>query len=247
MQQPVKYFSKRLNSTNLYASELLLKPHRKEAFWVRTDDQFSGRGQGSKTWSSEPGLNLTGSMVVFPEKFNASSQFILSKTFALAAADFLELFIEEVKIKWPNDLYVGDSKIGGILIETAILGKYIESAILGVGININQVNFSKNIPNPVSLRGLTDMDYDLTELEDLLITSFKNKYVLLESGDYDEINSEYLSKLYRFGEFTEFKTRDKIISARIIGVSEFGHLIIQTDTGTLMTFDYQEIEYLLTS
>ncbi len=247
MQQPAKYFSKRLNSTNLYAASLVSKQPGKNPFWIRTDDQFAGRGQGGRTWNSEPGMNLTGTLVIFPEKFNASNQFILSEIFALAIADFLELFIPEVKIKWPNDLYVDNLKIGGILIETAILGKFIDYAILGAGININQLKFPGDIPNPVSLRSLTEMQYDLTELEDLLLLSFVNKFFLMESGNLDFINRQYLNRLYKFEEFAPFRTGNEIIRAKILGVSEFGHLIMQTDTGAERTFAYQEIEYLLTS
>ena len=245
MQQPAKYFSKRLNSTNLYAVGLVSKETKKEPFWVRTDEQFAGKGQGSKTWITEPGKNLTGTLVVFPEKFGASDQFILSKTFALAASDFLELFIENVSIKWPNDLYAKDKKIGGILIETAILGNYIEHAILGIGLNINQIDFLKNIPNPISLRLFTNIEYDLVELETLLIDSFINKYSLLEAGRIDLINTQYLDKLYRFEEFSEFKAGNEKFIAKITAVSEYGHLIVQTESGEVRTFAYQEIEYVL--
>lgn len=245
MQQPQKYFYKRLNSTNLRAGKLISKLPVKEPFWIRTDDQFAGRGQGSHTWISEPGQNLTGTLGIFPQAFEAARQFDLSKTFALAAAAFLELFVENIRIKWPNDLYANDSKIGGMLIETAILGKFIDHAIFGVGININQVNFQKNIPNPISISSLTGLKYDLQELENLLLEAFLNKYSLIESGRFEEINSQYVNKLYRFSEYVSFKSADGTFSAKIVGVSEYGHLLIETESGMIQSFAYQEIEYVI--
>lgn len=244
MQQPAKYFHKRLNSTNLYAAQMVLKHPEKEPFWIRTDDQFAGKGQGRNAWNSEPGMNLTGTLVVFPFQFEASAQFALSKTFALAAASFLELFINGIRIKWPNDLYAGNKKIGGILIETAILGKFVDHAILGAGININQVIFPDNIPNPISISLLTGLKYGLDEMENLFLQCFLNQYRLIESGNFEVINNQYLRKLYRFGELARFKASDNIFTAKIIGVNNYGHLILQTETGTAQTYAYQEVEYL---
>lgn len=244
MQQPVKYLHKRLDSTNLYVGQLLPKLTSREPVWVRAEEQFAGKGQGANSWISEAGLNLTGTLVIFPDKFEAVDQFVLSESFALAVAAFLELFIDGIKIKWPNDLYAGDKKIGGILIETAILGKFIDHAIMGVGININQEIFPGEIPNPASISMLTGMKYDLVEMEDLLLESFRNQYSWIESGRFDLMNDQYINKLYRFGEMSLFKTGDQVFKGRITGVNEFGHLLLQTESGTTQTFAYQEVEYL---
>lgn len=245
MQQPVKYFHKRLNSTNLYVNQLLLKQPVREPFWVRADDQFEGRGQGEHTWSSMPGLNLTGTLAIFPEQFEAAHQFAISQVFALAAAGFLELYVDHVRIKWPNDLYAGNEKLGGILIETGILGKYIDHAILGIGININQQVFPAELPNPVSLSMLTGCKYDLIQLENLFLESFINHYQLIESGRFEEINNRYLSKLYRFNEYAHFKCGEEVFKARITAVSEYGHLILQSDDGSTQSYAYQEVEYVI--
>jgi BirA family transcriptional regulator, biotin operon repressor / biotin---[acetyl-CoA-carboxylase] ligase len=247
MQHPVKYFYKRLNSTNLRVSQMLPKIQVKEPFWIRTDNQVAGRGQGNKSWFSQPGLNLTGTLAIFPFRFNALNQFLLSETFALAAAGFLELFIEDVHIKWPNDLYAGDRKIGGILIETSIIGSYIDSAVMGIGLNINQLDFPGNLPNPTSVSILTGIKYDLTVLEDLLLESFINLYRLIESGDFDEIDKLYISNLYRFGELCQFKDSNQIFSARIVGINEYGHLVLQNSSGSVISFAYQEIEFVFSS
>ena len=245
MQQPIKYFHKRLNSTNLYALQILANRSAMEPFWVRTDDQFAGRGQGKNTWTSEPGQNLTGTLTIFPAMFEASQQFVLSKTFALSAAAFLELFVDDVSIKWPNDLYSGDRKIGGILIETAIMGKFVNYAIHGIGLNVNQINFPESLPNPVSIGLLTGVKYSLTEMEDLFLLAFISYYSLIESGSFDEINRQYINKLFRYNQPAMFKEGENTFIASIKGVTEYGHLILQTNSGTTKTFAHQQVEYII--
>jgi BirA family transcriptional regulator, biotin operon repressor / biotin---[acetyl-CoA-carboxylase] ligase len=244
MQPVTKIFKKRLKSTNLYATSLLAQERATTPMWVRAGNQFAGKGQGNHTWISEPGKNLTGTLVVSPEKLSGSDQFILSMTFSLAAADFLGLFSGDIRIKWPNDLYSGDKKIGGILIENAIMGSWVDHAILGIGINVNQTDFPREIPNPVSLKSLNRITYDLVEIEDLLIEAFKNRYQLVESGNLNGIREDYLEKLYRFGEFTDYQTDNKIFRAKITGVNQFGHLILEDEQGLMRSFAFQEVNYL---
>lgn len=245
MQQPAKYFHKRLNSTNMYASQFLAKQLVKEPFWIRTDDQFAGKGQGAHAWISPPGLNLTGTLVIFPDHLPVQHQFDLSKTFALAAAAFLEIYIDDVRLKWPNDLYVRDHKIGGILIETAIIGSVIDHVVLGIGINVNQLDFSGDIPNPLSISNITGVEYDLTELEDLFLSTFINFYSLMEKEDFERINSLYLDRLYRFNELADFRTHAGQITAKIVGVTGYGHLVLETKSGETESYAYQEIEYVM--
>jgi BirA family biotin operon repressor/biotin-[acetyl-CoA-carboxylase] ligase len=234
MQPVIKIFKKRLKSTNLYASGLVAKSRRESPFWIRTDNQFAGKGQG----------NLTGSLVIFPERFNGSDQFSLSMILALSMTDFLGLFIEDIEIKWPNDLYTGGKKIGGILIETAIMGSSVDHAIMGIGININQEAFPDDIPDPVSLTRLTGMKYDLVVLEDLLLEVFRNRYTMIESGNLEGIREDYLKKMYRFNQFADYQADNKKFIARIKGINEFGHLILENKRGLSRSFAFQEVTYL---
>jgi len=247
MQQPAKFFFKRLKSTNLYINQMLEKHASRQPFWVRTDHQYAGKGQGSKSWITEPGKNITGSLAIFPNSLEASHQFSLSQVFAIAAAGFLEQFTDHVHIKWPNDLYVGNKKIGGILIETAVQGTSVYYAILGIGMNINQTEFHPTLPNPISLSCLTGKQYDLKEMEELFLESFHNHYQMIESEQFDCINDLYISKLYGFGTPFEFITPNESFTATIIGVTEFGHLIIQRDSGLKEAYDYQKIMYVIPS
>lgn len=244
MQQPIKYFHKTLDSTNMYASRNLADLMPNLPVWIRTDEQTAGKGQGNNKWITEPGLNLTGSLVISPIDIKASDQFVLSQSFSMAALTFLRLFLEEVTIKWPNDLYVSGKKIGGILIETGILGSRIEHAVLGIGINVNQLEFPDDLPNPVSIRQLTGIRYNLVEMEDLFIQTFINSYADIEGGCFERINDLYINNLYRLRLPSQFASGGQNFIATIIGTDEYGQLKLLLQNGTEVTFGYQEVQLI---
>ena len=129
---------------------------------VMAVEQTAARGQRGNTWEATPGLNLTLSMLLRPEGVEAARQFDISRAVALGTAEMLqELLEQEVLIKWPNDIYVGDRKIAGILIENTLTGRLIDRSIAGIGVNINQEVFHSDAPNPVSVSQLTVRTYDL--------------------------------------------------------------------------------------
>jgi BirA family biotin operon repressor/biotin-[acetyl-CoA-carboxylase] ligase len=240
-----KFFYKELESTNLEAGSLLEQGLLTETAWIRAANQWGGRGQGDHSWSSEPGMNLTGSLVVFSGLPAARDQFDLSRLCSLAAVDFLELFLDGVRIKWPNDLYYQDRKIGGILIETAIMGNLLRSAILGIGLNINQVNFSPDIPNPVSIKLVTGIHYDLEPLDELLLEALKNRLIAIDLDGRDTFRQEYLARLYRYREFAPYRAEGGWFRGRILDVDPMGHLIMDDESGHRRSFDFQEVEYIL--
>jgi BirA family biotin operon repressor/biotin-[acetyl-CoA-carboxylase] ligase len=244
MHTITKIFRKRLSSSNIYAASCIAEGNDQVPFWIRTDDQYAGRGQGGHTWDTEPGKNLTASLVVFPEGLPGASQFLLSMTFSLAAVDLLTLYTNQVKIKWPNDLYVNGKKIGGILIETSIMGNYLHHAILGIGINVNQEKFPDNLPNPISLKQISGLSYELEAIEDLFLESFTNRYHYLEAGKWDDIRKEYLVNMLRFNQLDKYKTGEREFLARIVGVNDFGYLILEEETGAMKEFAFQEVEFL---
>jgi len=228
----------------LYASKYAGKNEPGNPVWIRTDEQFEGRGQGDHTWISEPGMNLTGSFLIYPEHLKGPDQFYLSMAASLAAADFLELFLDEVRIKWPNDLYVNEKKIGGILIETSVMGARISQAIIGLGININQVKFSETLPNPVSISQITSIIYNVAELEDLLIDCFLARYNLIETGKMTSLKACYLKKLFRYKEFAPYKANGKWFRARILDVTRYGHLVLEDESGNRREYAFQEVEFI---
>ena len=168
--------------------------------------QTSGKGQKGNVWLSEPGKNLTFSVVLkFPatdikselEPMLAYDQFVLSEITSLSIVDLLAEHGIEAKIKWPNDIYVGDRKICGMLIENSLRGEWIQHSIIGIGLNVNQRNFDVSLPNPTSMvlcNGITD-EYDLENIQERLMDIFKHyiKRFCHIRGGYGRLNKMYLA------------------------------------------------------
>lgn len=235
-----------VTSTNAYARELLRKGKPPEGTVVAADFQTAGRGQDTNTWESEAGKNILMSIILYPRFLPAEDQFSISMAISLGMADLLQVLLPgtEVRIKWPNDLYAGNRKIGGILINNEIMGQTIEHVIAGIGLNVNQLAFSSGLPNPVSIAMISGRDHDLPELTEQLWAHVMRRYGLLVQGHSGSIRSDYLDRLLGLGEWREYFYRGKKLSARIRGVDQFGRLQIETENGA-MSCDLKEIGYVL--
>lgn len=163
-------------------------PH---GYALAAHSQTAGRGQRGSSWESEPGMNLTMSVMLRPQQIPARDQFTISMATALAVARTLDDFdIPDVKVKWPNDIYVGNRKICGILIENAISGGYVSRSVAGIGLNINQTVFRSPAPNPVSMKQLTGITYSIDQVARQLL------HHLLDDP-IEQIYSPYRSRLWR--------------------------------------------------
>lgn len=245
MKTPMKFFFDRIDSTNRLAGEWAAAGRYVDPYWIRTDDQYEGKGQGHNHWHSAAGLNLTGSLVIQPTGLDAADQFSLSMSVSLAVLDFLELFTEDVSIKWPNDICLGSEKIGGILIENAISGKKFLFSVIGIGININQREFPGDLRNPVSLCQVVDSAFNLEELEDLLLSCLMFRIGNLLDGDTGSIRSTYLKLLFRYREWAPYRVKDQWINARIVDVDPFGKLMLEAETKDLYSLGFQEVEFII--
>ena len=146
----------------------------------------------------------------------------------------------KVKVKWPNDIYVGDRKICGILIENSIRGNLIENTVVGIGFNVNQVEFE--VDKATSLAELTLEDYDLMNVLESIIRSVEKYYLKLRSGKFDEIRKEYLSNLYWLNE-THLFGADRVFSGQIVDIDAFGRLVIESNNER-STYDIKEIAFI---
>lgn len=216
---------------------------------VTAERQTAGRGQRGNCWESEPGKNLTFSVLYRPTDYRASEQFSISEATALAVADFLRLHGVEASVKWPNDIYVGDRKICGILIKHTLTGMHINSTILGIGININQTEFLSDAPNPVSLKALTGMEYDLDELTALASKCIEKRL----SGIYGlrhrtELHSEFMSRLWR-GDGKPYPFQDtasgEVFQAAIDNIDLDGVLTLRLSDGSTRCYRFKEIAFLI--
>jgi BirA family transcriptional regulator, biotin operon repressor / biotin---[acetyl-CoA-carboxylase] ligase len=231
------------DSTNKYAAKLPFDAA--EGTVIVSSYQTQGRGQGSNYWESEAGMNLTFSIILKPEFLKASDQFYISKIISLSIADLLSRHTGNISIKWPNDIYAGDKKISGILIENSVSGFTLMQCIVGIGININQEKFTSNAPNPVSLRQITKESHNLNEILSKFLSIIEEYYNILKNGDFNSIDKKYLKYLYRYKQESGFIADGKSFRGRIIGVEPTGELIIEDEKGYQRKFMYKEVEFVI--
>lgn len=210
--------------------------------------QENGRGQRGNSWESEPGKNLTASLLLHPDGIEPSQQFVISEGVALAVVDLLKEYGVRAKVKWPNDIYVDDSKICGILIENAVMGHSILHSIAGVGINLNQKTFLSDAPNPVSLINLTGRETDINEAAVRLSELVKERLEQAQESAH-ELHEEYLRLLWRGdGKLWPFydKIRECQFQGYISAVAPAGHISITDSEGATRQYAFKEVEFILT-
>ncbi len=238
-------FRENLPSTNTHAGQILKSQSPKEGTIICTNYQTAGRGQAGNGWESEDGMNLLFSVLLFPSTINPADQFLISITISLGICDFLVRYIPDCTIKWPNDIYVNNDKIAGILIENTIMGNSIENCVAGVGLNVNQVKFISNAPNPVSMKALTGKDYDLKLCLDELASDLDRRYKQLLAEDFRTLRDGYKSKLFRLNKWAGFRDQAGKFQGKIVSVSEIGYLQVQRKSGTITEYSFKEIDFIL--
>lgn len=232
-----------LGSTNNYAKQMV-SDKAVEGTVVLAQFQSRGRGQQGNYWESEAGKNLLFSLILYPNFLEAEFQFYLSMIVSLALTNVLDNETGEVQIKWPNDMYVGNAKIAGILIENSIKGTKLDSSVVGIGLNLNQVEFVSDAPNPVSLRQLTHKDYQIPEILQHFLDSFDSLYQLLKMHKFKEIKQAYLNRLLGKNQWRTYRANGKTFEARISGIGQYGKLQMENRSGQLLEFMFKEVEFV---
>ncbi|PTN10303.1 biotin--[acetyl-CoA-carboxylase] ligase [Mangrovibacterium marinum] len=235
----------RVASTNNYATSQVRENEVEEGTVFLAVNQTSGRGQQSNRWESEDGKNLTFSIVLHPDFLEIKDQFLLSKAVCLGIDAFLRKYVDQVSIKWPNDIYVGNKKICGILIENAIMNGRFSSSVVGIGLNINQATFVSDAPNPVSLFQLTGQTFDLKAVLQELLEQIDRYYCQLIDGNVGEINRLFEAKLFRLNSWHTFRDENHEYRGRIIGVNEIGQLKVEEESGLVNEYHFKEVSYLI--
>lgn len=236
----------RTTSTNDYALELIRQGQAISGTMISASEQTEGRGLDKNRWESEPGKNLLISILVQPEAIKPSDQFILNQVSSLAICDFLKSKIPstQVCVKWPNDVYIENKKAAGILINNMISGDRILWSVIGMGININQEKFFGDAPNPVSLKMLSGINYDLNLCLQELEHYFSLWYRYVVDAENDYVHTQYLKSLYRLGQQANYLYRGSKIIASITGIGEYGRLLLRMPDGRLLACDLKEITFL---
>ena len=209
-------------STNDILTNLLKRNKVVEGDSIETDFQYQGKGQRYNTWISEKESNILLSFLLSPN-LKVENQFIIHLLVSISLIRLLNKLNIDARIKWPNDIYVGDKKIAGILIENFIFKKKVQNSVVGIGLNLNQRKFKGFRATSVYLE--TNIKYEKKEVVDVL----KN----LISFEYNRINKSLIKKiiqykklLYGFNEIKKFKIDSEIVKAKIIDISMNGDLIL---------------------
>lgn len=238
-----------VDSTNSYASEMLRQNTPIEGTIIYTFDQTKGRGQRGNTWQGEPSKNVALSLILHPNFLDAKDQFLLTKITSLAVADLMAELLQKqencnVKIKWPNDIYVNDSKIGGILIENILTKNTIQNSIIGIGLNVNQTEFPKEI-NATSLKKISSKEFDLHETINRLCEFIEARYLQLKTNKLDNLNHSYLQRLYQLNEWKKYSVSGETFEGKIVSVSSSGKLQIELHSAEIKEYDLKEIVFEL--
>lgn len=211
---------------------------------LTTDFQTAGHGQRGTVWEAERGKNLLFGVLFRPCSVSPSRQFLLSEALALAVAEALERWVEGVEVKWPNDVYVGDRKICGMLLEHDLEGMEICRTLVGVGINVNQRQFRGDAPNPVSLCQLIHKETDREViLQDLLCHFFRHLHEASSEEGAAVLHTAYLHRLYRRRGFHRFRDADGVFEAAIADVKFSGELVLRRRDGSLRAYWFKEVQF----
>jgi BirA family transcriptional regulator, biotin operon repressor / biotin---[acetyl-CoA-carboxylase] ligase len=232
-------------STNQYALEWLSKSKPPEGTVISAYEQTKGRGQIGSTWESEAGKNLTFSVILYPSFLPLSRQFALNQCLSLSILDALAPLIPEaLSLKWPNDIYIGQKKVAGMLVQNSINQMQLQHSVVGIGLNVNQTVFISDALNPVSLQQITGKEMDLFALLSSICFCMEKRYLQLRSGDFETIRKNYLENLYQFMEDHLYKdATGRLFKGRIVDVLPDGRLLLVHDKGE-QSFGMKEIQFI---
>ncbi len=225
--------------------------------------QTAGRGHGTNVWESASGKNLTFSVRLPLRGVAVGQQFGVSMAAALAVARGIEMYVracaddpaigecyrvltESLRVKWPNDIYVADRKLGGILIETTLAGRMVSECVIGIGVNVNQERFLSDAPNPVSLRQICPgavRAFDIKSLLDAILQALE-RYISMVGVEPEALEQEYLALLYRREGLHAYRDKNGEFRARFVRIEPNGHLVLCDTAGTLREYEFKQVRFV---
>ncbi len=230
-----------VDSTNTYAMQLVQQGKIKEGTVILADFQTDGRGQSGNSWESEPNKNLTFSVILFPGFLEAARQFYIAMSISNGLLYFLKNYLKRPRIKWPNDMVIGEKKIAGMLIENVIARDNIQSSVIGIGLNVNQRIFNRELVNPTSMALETGTEFDLEVLFPELLEWLDIWVAKLYEKDFVRIKTMYLNNLIHFNEWTTYTDRSGKFEGRVVDVAESGEILVRKRNGESRSYTFREI------
>lgn len=234
-----------VDSTNSYAFNLLRDVGLPEGAVIIADQQTAGRGQRGRVWDTQPFLNLTTSFVLKPSFLEAEEYFYLTKVVTIALVQILQKRqVDNVKVKWPNDIYVGNHKIAGILIENQLKGSRIGTSVLGIGLNVNQVIFPSFLPKATSLKLVAGQHENVSMILEELCEHIEANYLRIKSQLHD-LDRIFEQHLFGLNEWRNYLVNGQECELLINGVSAHGRLMATTKKGSMEKFDFSQLQFIL--
>lgn len=241
----VQHFAE-TTSTNVLAVEAVAKTKPTEGTVISADVQLAGKGQIGRSWYSSPAQNLLQSLILYPHWLAVRDQFALSQAMALGVADAVSDFsTEAARVKWPNDVYLANRKVAGILIQNGISGARLQWSVVGIGLNVNEVDFPAELPLAGSLCQHLGVSLERAAVQAVLFQRLEQRYLQLKANP-EGIRQAYLEKLYRYQSWHPYQrtATGAIFQGQIIGLQTSGELGIQMVDGTVEYFDLKEVAFL---
>lgn len=234
-----------IDSTNSFLKKMTLENSVSNFTVVITESQEKGRGQMNAKWVSEAGKNLTFSVFFEVKNVLVSNHKYLNFAVSLSVFNVLKKYnLPNLFIKWPNDIMAANKKVCGILIENSLKGIHINTSIVGIGLNVNQIDFPVDLPQASSLKILTGDNFNLDNLLHEIIDALKVNVDLLNNQSYDVLEDAYLKVLYKKNVPSMFKTAQNVLFlGKIIGVGNTGKLQIALEDETIQEFDIKEVSF----
>lgn len=234
-----------VDSTNNFLKQALANSTPlTEGTVIMAESQYAGRGQQQNKWHSQPGKNLTFSILLKPTFLPVNQQFNLTLAISVGIINALTGVLGTgVKIKWPNDVYFNDGKLGGVLIENMVQGHHIKNSVIGIGLNVNQTVFAPEVPNAVSVSQILHNDYDLKLLLSDICSGIEAAYLKLKAGNISQLKALFMQNLYWLDELKPFKTSEGVMMGIIKDITQTGQLVVSFD-GELRQYNFKEIEFL---
>lgn len=238
-----------VESTMLCCNALGVEPGH--VLLVTAEEQTAGRGQRGTVWESAKGENLTFSVAWRNLGVPAREQFLISEMTALAVVRTVEEMLrnavcrEEISVKWPNDIYVGQRKIAGMLIEHSLSGSHIDGSMAGIGLNVNQKHFAGDAPNPVSLRQIAGKTFSREAVMEAFVRHFDQGISMLLKKRFEEIEETFASRLFRRRGWHEFRDADGAFVGRFAGIARNGLLTLEKKSGGSATYAFKEVSFVI--
>ena len=239
-----------IKSTNTYMLELLAEGTLTgEMTVIYSMRQTAGRGQIGNSWESEAEKNITFSILLRPSFLPVREQFLISEITCLAIVNALKCFAPNApfSVKWPNDIYCGNEKICGILIENSLMGSHINYSVVGIGINVNQERWIGNAPNPTSLKLCSGAEHSPIDVLDKVVANIASLYEQLKNGDKQQLHAQYFNCIYRRNGFFPYKDAEtgREFNARIKEIEPSGYLHLEDTEGSIHRYMFKEVKFVL--